>query len=109
MAKTITRRWPPDAPIGDHQVLCHDCGAQYRRSQLVRQIDGRLSCIGPGTNNDAVGRVEVELDKGNAEGSKQRRGPIVVLDTGNFDDDGPTEAEVTANAALRVTQLEIKH
>jgi hypothetical protein len=50
--------------------------------------DGRLSCVGPGTNNDGLGRVESTLDMGNAQGAMERRGPLVVEDSGNYDFSG---------------------
>jgi len=106
MGITIGRRWPRKAPIGDHTVMCDDCGVHYRRSQLRRMEDGRLSCIGPGTNNDGKGRVEVALDRANAMHAQRRRGPTIVRDTGNFDNSGPDANGVDNSTAVFRTTLE---
>ncbi len=67
MAHTVGRRWPADAPRGDHSATCDDCGVRYRRSQLRRMPSGLLRCEGPGTNECARGREVAELDEANAQ------------------------------------------
>lgn len=62
MSRTIGRHWPASAPRGDYAALCDVCGALYRRSQLVRSLDGTLQCSGAGTNND-YGPGFVELSR----------------------------------------------
>lgn len=43
--KTIGRKWPRNAPRGDHPWLCDYCGARWRRSTLTRQQSGYLACV----------------------------------------------------------------
>lgn len=65
MSTTIGRRWSSTAPRGDFACSCDICGVVWRRSQLVKDADGNLSCP-----NDAKGRVVSELDRGNAQGAQ---------------------------------------
>lgn len=85
MGRTIGRRLPRDIGKTEFVAMCDDCGVHFYRSQLRQMEDGRLSCVGPGTNNDGVGRVELTLSKLNAASSPRRR--IKVREGGNYDRD----------------------
>lgn len=69
MGYTIGRKIPRRIRRGDYVAMCDQCGVNYYRSQLVEKPGGALLCRGPGTLNDAKGKDEYELSKGNAEGA----------------------------------------
>ena len=73
MAPTISRQWRGGP--ADYAALCDYCDVRYLRSQLTRQSNGRLACIGPATNGCGAGLDEVALDKINADKMRNRRRP----------------------------------
>lgn len=73
MAPTIGRQWRGESQ--DYAALCDYCDVRYLRSQLQKLGNGRLACMGPGTNSCGAGRDEVTLDKINAEIMRNRRRP----------------------------------
>jgi len=73
MAPTIGRQWRGGPQ--DYAALCDYCDVRYLRSQLRKQANGRLACIGPGTNGCGAGLDEVSLDKINADIMRHRRKP----------------------------------
>ena len=87
--ETIGKKWPRRAKSSDYQAMCDYCGTMFRASQLVRKPGGALACFGPGTLNDAKGKDEYELSRGNAEGARSagRRAVGKRPIGGNFDDD----------------------
>jgi hypothetical protein len=82
MAPTIGRQWRGGTQ--DYAALCDYCDVRYLRSQLKNQANGRLACIGPGTNSCGAGHDEVTLDKVNADKMRHRRKPTKHLG-GRFD------------------------
>jgi hypothetical protein len=82
MAPTIGRQWRGGAE--DYAALCDYCDVRYLRSQLQRQSNGRLACLGPGTNGCGAGLDEVALDKLNADKMRDRRRPTAPQG-GRFD------------------------
>jgi len=82
MAPTIGRQWRGGSE--DYAALCDYCDVRYLRSQLKRQSNGRLACIGPGTNSCGAGLDEVALDKLNADKMRDRRRPT-ASQGGRFD------------------------
>lgn len=73
MAPTIGRQWRGGSQ--DYAALCDYCDVRYLRSQLQKLGNGRLACMGPGTNSCGAGRDEVTLDKINADIARNRRRP----------------------------------
>lgn len=88
--RTISYRWPTNAPRGDRSVHCDYCSVRWRRSQCVRDRAGRLACP-----DDRAGRDEVTLSEMNAASAGERRRsetreeggfyPAAVTYTGNDD------------------------
>lgn len=52
--RTIGRRWPKRAPKGDFVAMCDYCGANWRRSQLIKDRAGYLVCPDDQGGRDAV-------------------------------------------------------
>jgi len=73
MAPTIGRQWRGGTQ--DYAALCDYCDVRYLRSQLKKQSNGRLACMGPGTNGCGAGHDEIGLDKINADRLRHRRRP----------------------------------
>ncbi|MDX2253290.1 MAG: hypothetical protein NW202_13475 [Nitrospira sp.] len=68
MPKTVGRNVPRRfVRRGQHVALCDNCGAPYYSDQLVEMEDGTILCHGPGTLDDAKGRVAMTLSRLNAE------------------------------------------
>lgn len=66
--RTIGTRIPTRAKRrGSHVARCDVCDVPYWDHQLRRMEDGAVYCFGPGTMNDADGRVGLTLDRLNAE------------------------------------------
>ena len=66
--RTISYRWPKNAPRGDRCVFCDYCGVKWRRSQCTRDRSGRLACP-----DDKKGRDEVTLNELNAASAHDQR------------------------------------
>lgn len=68
MTRTIGRRYPKNAPLGDYETVCDYCGACYYRSQL-NGPDGKglLYC-----DDEGHGRDEATLNRINAESMARR-------------------------------------
>ena len=78
--RTISHRWPTNAPRGDRSVFCDYCGVKWRRSQCTLDRAGRLACP-----DDKRGRDEVTLSELNAESALEgNRAPELDLERGGF-------------------------
>ena len=84
--KTIGRHIPKrDKRRGVFVAQCDQCDARYYGRQLREMEDGTVLCFGPGTLNDAKGRVGVTLDRLNAEHAKRAITlPLSERRTGRF-------------------------
>lgn len=67
MSRTIGRHWPQSAPRGSYTARCDVCGVWWRRDELFRDAAGRWRCP-----DDAKGRNEVTLARGNAAAAARR-------------------------------------
>lgn len=77
MARGVWTRIPARAKNRrSYTVECDTCGIVYYDHQVVEMEDGLVRCLGPGTLNDAKGRVGVTLSRLNAERAKTYRPPI---------------------------------
>lgn len=76
--RTIGKHWPKNAPKGDYQALCAVCGYHYRRSQLVKRMDGKLVCSGARSMSCAREICAMELDALNS--SMANTGPHPPID-----------------------------
>jgi hypothetical protein len=59
--RTIGPRWPRDAEFRDYTAKCDYCDVVWRRSQLVRDGAGFLTCPDEGDGLDRVTLDEMNL------------------------------------------------
>lgn len=67
---------------GSFTAACDVCSVTYWDHQLRKMEDGTVCCYGPGTLNDAKGRVGLTLDRLNAESARAVAGRQPALPFG---------------------------
>lgn len=105
MGFTIPRRWPHNAPFGDHAAHCSDCGARYQRSKL-NERDGLWLCSGANTRNCYAGRRPAELSRLNAEQAGKRHPPRPWPGGGAWDERGFPNPVTGAAAAAEAQRTD---